>query len=189
LVIDDDEGSRAMLDMALADQGYEVIEAENGAEGLALAHTAQPHVILLDMRMPVMDGWAFAQAYQQQEGRQAALIVFTAAPNAPQRAAEVGADGYLAKPFKVPDLLTCIAEHLTEDSTDEARAASRRRIHWREAGERSYAFDRTTRRVVAACHHGVGTRWWVVLRHRAETHGPFGTLEQARSEAEKYLLA
>ena len=49
--------------------------------GLALARTTQPHVILLDMRMPVMDGWAFAQEYQRDEGRRAALIVFTAATN------------------------------------------------------------------------------------------------------------
>jgi CheY-like chemotaxis protein len=150
LVIEDDESIRAVLGMALADEGYEVIAAENGAEGLALAHTTQPHVILLDLRMPVMDGWAFAQAYQQQEGRGAALIVFTAATNAAQRAAEVGAAAYLTKPFKVPDLLTCIAEQLKEDSTYGVRAASGRRIHWREAGERSFAFDGTTRRVVAA---------------------------------------
>ena len=112
LVIDDDESIRAVLDMALADEGYEVIEAENGAEGLALARTMQPHLILLDMHMPVMDGRAFARAYQHEEGRQAALIVFTVETNAAQRAAEVGADAYLTKPFKVPDLLTCIAEHL-----------------------------------------------------------------------------
>jgi CheY-like chemotaxis protein len=79
----------------------------------------------------------FAQAYQQEEGRQAALIVFTAATNAPQRAAEVGADAYLAKPFKVRDLLTCIAEHLKEDSMYWVRASSGRRIHWRDAGERN----------------------------------------------------
>ena len=126
LVIEDDESIRAVLDMALSDEGYEVIEAENGAEGLALARTRQPHVILLDMRMPVMDGWAFAQEYQRDEGRQAALIVFTAATNAAQRAAEVGAAAYLTKPFKVRDLLTCIAEHLKEDSdaTDTSTGAT-----------------------------------------------------------------
>jgi two-component system chemotaxis response regulator CheY len=126
LVVDDDESIRAVLDMALADEGYEVIEAENGVQGLALARTAQPDLILLDMRMPVMDGWAFAQAYKQEEGRQVALIVFTAATNAAQRAAEVGADAYLTKPFKVPDLLTCIAEHLKEDSntTDTSTGAT-----------------------------------------------------------------
>src|SRR5205807_1611985 len=90
LIIEDDESIRAVLDMALSDEGYEVIEAENGAQGLALARTTQPHVILPDPRMPVMDGWAFAQEYQRDEGRQAALIVFTAATNAAQRAAEVG---------------------------------------------------------------------------------------------------
>jgi two-component system, chemotaxis family, chemotaxis protein CheY len=132
LVVEDDESIRAVLDMALSDEGYEVIEAENGAQGLALARTTQPHVILLDMRMPVMDGWTFAQEYQRDEGRRAALIVFTAATNAAQRAAEVGAAAYLTKPCKVRDLLTCIAEHLKDDgdatdtSTGAAQPAARR---------------------------------------------------------------
>jgi CheY-like chemotaxis protein len=78
------------------------------------------------MRMPVMDGWAFARAYHHEEGRGAALIVFTVATNAAQRAAEVGADAYLSKPFNVGDLLTCIAAHLKEDSdtTDTSPGAT-----------------------------------------------------------------
>ena len=126
LVIEDDESIRAVLDMALSGEGYEVIEAENGAEGLALAHTTRPHLILLDMRMSVMDGRAFAQAYQHEEGRQAALIVYAAATAAAQRAPEVGADAYLTKPLNVRDLPTCIAAHLKEDSnaTDASPGAT-----------------------------------------------------------------
>jgi hypothetical protein len=87
----------------------------------------------------------------------------------------------LTKPFKLGHLLAKVRYW--------ARAPSGRRIRWRDARERSYAFDRTTGRVVASCIHGVGTRWWVVLRDSAVTYGPFDTLEQAQSEAEKCLLA
>ena len=87
----------------------------------------------------------------------------------------------LTKPFKLGHLLAKVRYWV--------RASSGRRIHWRDRGGRSYAFDRTTGRVVASCIHGTGTRWWVVLRDATVTHGPFDTAEQARSEAEKYLLA
>ena len=107
LVVEDDESIRAVLDMALSDEGYEVIEAENGAQGLALARTTQPHVILLDMRMPVMDGWAVARALRGQ-GITVPIIVMTAAESARRWADEVGAEGYLAKPFGLDELLATV---------------------------------------------------------------------------------
>lgn len=67
-------------------------------------------------------------------------------------------------------------------------APSGERIHWRDWGERSYAFDRTTHRVVAWCIHTYA-RCSVVIRQPPETHGPFETLAAARAEAEKHLLA
>jgi CheY-like chemotaxis protein len=67
-------------------------------------------VILLDMRMPTMDGWAFAQAYDRLPELHAPVIVMTAAPDAATRAAEINAVAYLAKPFHLADLYACI-EH------------------------------------------------------------------------------
>jgi hypothetical protein len=87
----------------------------------------------------------------------------------------------LSKPFKLTHLLAKVRYWV--------RASSGRRLRWRDLGGHSYAFDRTTGRVVASCIDGVGTRWWVVLRDATVTHGPFDTLEQARSDAEKYFLA
>jgi two-component system chemotaxis response regulator CheY len=62
-----------------------------------------------------MDGWGFARAYRAQPGPHASIVVFTAAVNASQRAAEIGAQGYLAKPFNVDDLLDLVSEYLSHD--------------------------------------------------------------------------
>jgi CheY-like chemotaxis protein len=73
-----------------------------------------PAVILLDMKMPVMDGWAFASAYRQQSGPHAPIIVMTAAHDSRQRASEIAADGFIPKPFDLDDLLALIRRYLPE---------------------------------------------------------------------------
>ena len=65
LVVDDDAGIRDLLDLALTNAGYAVALAEDGAAALAMVEAVAPDVILLDMRMPVLDGWAFAEAYRR----------------------------------------------------------------------------------------------------------------------------
>jgi len=109
LVVDDDESIRDFVEMALADDGYEVVTAADGAAALALVGPTRPDVILLDMRMPVMDGWAFAAAYRDLPAPRAAVVVMTAARDAGERARQIAADAYLAKPFDLDDLLTCVA--------------------------------------------------------------------------------
>ena len=111
LVVDDDEGIRDLVAVVLADQGYEVSVAEHGAAALDLLRKERPAAILLDMRMPVMDGWAFAAAYRQLPAPHAPIIVLTAARDAAQRAAEIGADAALGKPFTVAELAACVAQY------------------------------------------------------------------------------
>ena|SRR5438093_782311 len=108
LVIDDDEGIRDVVSMALSAAGYEVVGVGDGAAALKRLATLQPAVILLDMWMPAMDGWAFAQAYEHLPEPRAPVIVMTAAHDAATRAAEIKAEGYLAKPFALSDLYACI---------------------------------------------------------------------------------
>ncbi len=112
LVIDDDEGIREMLEMALADEGYRVESAPNGAAGLELAARARPDLILLDMRMPIMDGWEFARAYRTRPGPHAPIVVVTAARDASDRAEQILADGYLAKPFSLDDLINVVGRFI-----------------------------------------------------------------------------
>ena len=108
LVIDDDEGTRDLVAMALSTLGYGVVSVGDGATALERLATLQPAMILLDMLMPTMDGWVFARLYEQQPGPHAPIIVLTAAPDAPARAAEIKADAWLAKPFHLGDLYACI---------------------------------------------------------------------------------
>ena len=108
LVVDDDEGIREFVSLVLEDEGYEVVTAPHGAAALEFVARRVPAVILLDMRMPVMDGWQFAQAYRQRPGPHAPIIVVTAAPDAGERAVQIGAAGVLAKPFHLAELLTLV---------------------------------------------------------------------------------
>jgi CheY-like chemotaxis protein len=86
--------------------------APDGATALHLLAEQAADVILLDMRMPGTDGWSFAAQYVQQETTRAPIIVLTAARDAAQRAHEIGAAGYLAKPFDLEALLDVVATHM-----------------------------------------------------------------------------
>jgi DNA-binding response OmpR family regulator len=109
LVIDDDPSIRQVVDYALTDEGYEVDLVSNGEAALAAIARHHPDVILLDMKMPVMDGWEFARRYRERYNHQAPIIAVTAAQDAAQRGADVGAEDYLAKPFDLDALVECIA--------------------------------------------------------------------------------
>lgn len=115
LVVDDDEGIREFVGMALADEGYEVVLASHGADALELARQHPPAIILLDMRMPIMDGWEFARTYRQRPGPHAPIIVITAARDADERAAQIAAEAVLAKPFQLADLLSVVGQYATPE--------------------------------------------------------------------------
>jgi CheY-like chemotaxis protein len=115
LVVDDDEAILRTVEATLADEGYTVLAASDGAAALDLVRQRSPSLILLDMKMPVMDGWGFARAYRAQPRPHAPIVVLTAAVNAGQRAAEIGARGYLAKPFNLDDLLAMVSQCLSHD--------------------------------------------------------------------------
>jgi two-component system chemotaxis response regulator CheY len=112
LVVDDDDVIVGFVAMALKDEGYDVLQAGNGAAALELTRAHQPGMILLDMKMPVMDGWAFARAYGEKPGSRAPIVVMTAAADAAERAADVGAEAFLPKPFNLDELLELV-ERLT----------------------------------------------------------------------------
>ncbi len=112
LIVDDDEDIRDFMELGLRDAGYRVLSADNGAAALAVLAQAGSDLILLDMRMPVMDGWAFARAYRQQPPPHVPIVVLTAARDAARRAAEIGADGFLSKPFDLDELTAAVKRHL-----------------------------------------------------------------------------
>ena len=116
LVIDDDPSILDTVSSILSGEGYQVMSASGGQEALALSRTWHPTLILLDMRMPVMDGWAVARALRE-AGSRVPIVVMTAAENARRWADEIGAAGHLAKPFALDDLIGTVERH----SADEHR--------------------------------------------------------------------
>jgi CheY-like chemotaxis protein len=104
LIVDDDQAIRDTLRDALELEGYPVALAANGQEALQAVEHGAPALILLDMRMPVMDGWTFARELKQR-GRAIPILVMTAAQSARKWAEEVGARDFVAKPFDLDDLL------------------------------------------------------------------------------------
>jgi two-component system, chemotaxis family, chemotaxis protein CheY len=107
LVIDDDPAIRTTVAEILMSEGYSVATAINGADGLQSIERIDPALVLLDMRMPILDGWGFARALQSR-GVQIPILVMTAAQDARRWAHEIDAQGYVAKPFDLIDLLDAV---------------------------------------------------------------------------------
>lgn len=101
LVIDDDIHHRDIIVTILRHHGYELLEADNGERGVQLALEQQPRVILMDVQLPVLDGWAATERLKRDD-RTAAIpiIIYTAHALEQDRlkSASAGADSYLAKP-------------------------------------------------------------------------------------------
>jgi DNA-binding response OmpR family regulator len=110
LVVEDDTSILDMIMQILRSEGYPVVGAKNGVEGLVECDRRTPSLILLDMRMPRMDGWQFAAALRVR-GIASPVVVMTAADNAKRWADEVGADGYVVKPFEFLELLASVEKH------------------------------------------------------------------------------
>ncbi len=107
LVIDDDPAILETVSEILEDEGYPVELATNGAEGLKVLDRMRPAVVVLDMRMPVLDGWRFARVLTER-GIKLPILVMTAAQDARRWAQEIGADGFLAKPFDLMALIDAV---------------------------------------------------------------------------------
>ncbi|HEV8635486.1 MAG TPA: response regulator [Chloroflexota bacterium] len=103
LVVDDDRAIRDMVQQALEFEGHTVETAADGVEALAAIERAHPAMVLLDMRMPLLDGWGVVRELKAR-AIGVPVVVMTAAQDARRWAEEAGAAAYLAKPFDLPDL-------------------------------------------------------------------------------------
>jgi two-component system chemotaxis response regulator CheY len=107
LVVDDDPTILAAVSETLDLEGYSVVTAINGAEALLAMERDPPALVLLDMRMPVLDGWGFMRAVRSR-GLEPPVVVMTATADALRWAAEIGAQGVLAKPFDLDELIAAV---------------------------------------------------------------------------------
>ncbi|MBI3969764.1 MAG: response regulator [Chloroflexi bacterium] len=108
LIVDDDHILCYVVIQALREEGHTVVAAPNGAAALAAVTHRAPDLILLDLRMPVMDGPEFVRAYRQLPHPRAPIITMTAATDARQWADQIGANGVLPKPFELADLFATV---------------------------------------------------------------------------------
>lgn len=108
LVIEDDPDMRGLLVLMLEEQGHIVRSAANGRAGLDAAHAVRPDVILLDMKMPVMDGWEFARRYRAEVPDASPILVMTAAEDPRKPADDIGAAGWLGKPVELDELFDTV---------------------------------------------------------------------------------
>jgi CheY-like chemotaxis protein len=112
LVVDDDEDMVEVMELLLHDAGYATRAAMNGQEALDAVARSMPALILLDMLMPVMNGWQFAREFRARYGHGVPIVVATAAEHVQHRGEEIDAAGVLPKPFEVSDLLRLVARHV-----------------------------------------------------------------------------
>jgi len=104
LVVDDEERLRVLLESYLAQEGYEVVTAADGQEAIYAARHHKPDLILLDLMMPVLDGYGFMRAHAKE--RQTPTIILTAKLDETDKVLglELGADDYVTKPFSLREL-------------------------------------------------------------------------------------
>ena len=107
LHIDDEAAIRLLARVTLENEGMEVIEAANGRTGIQLAKREQPDVILLNVNLPVLDGWQVAEELRNDEATREIPIVFLTARSALSdraRGFDLGAVDYVLKPFNPVEL-------------------------------------------------------------------------------------
>jgi CheY-like chemotaxis protein len=110
LIVDDDPDILQTLGLCLSTEGYRVVMAANGEEALEVLKNERPHVILLDLMMPVMDGWQFVAEMDARGQRSAPLLILSADRAVQGHAGNLRASGHLAKPFDLDELLTKVQQ-------------------------------------------------------------------------------
>lgn len=122
LVIDDDGQLCSTICEALRDDGFAAASVSHGAAALEMIKVNEPALLLLDLRMPIMDGWSFVQQYRRASAAPAAIIVMSANPDLPAIAQQLGADGHLRKPFDLAELRASVAARMDESAPPEGAA-------------------------------------------------------------------
>ena len=118
LLVEDNEMNRDMLSRRLTRKGHDVIIGEDGRKGVDLANSESPDVILMDMSLPVIDGWQATRLIKANEAtRRIPVIALTAHAMASDRekALEAGCDDYDTKPVELPRLLSKIEALIAAD--------------------------------------------------------------------------
>lgn len=126
LVVDDDADVRGFTESLLTVHGYVVVVAAHGKDAMQRLHDRCPDLIVLDLNMPVMDGWTFRRAQRDLVDRKCAavpVLLLTGEDDAPSHARTLRAVGAISKPFEPDDLLQAVSSVLAQRQARSARGS------------------------------------------------------------------
>ena len=128
LIVEDDKNIAELLQLYLEKEGYAVTLAEDGGQGLAKFRAIRPDIILLDIMMPVMDGWTVCKTIRAES--QTPVIMLTAKSETDDKITGLksGADDYITKPFEMREVLARIEAVLRRSSGNSGATPSRRLV-------------------------------------------------------------
>jgi len=115
LIVEDQEDNRAILRDLLSQAGYDLIEAADGGEGVELAQKERPDLILMDIQLPVIDGYEATRRIKGNAALKSIPIIAVtsyALSGDEAKARAAGCDGYVTKPFSPRDLLAKVREYM-----------------------------------------------------------------------------
>ena len=120
LIVEDEANIRELLRLYLEREGYTVLEAENGVEGIKKWKSDKPDMLLLDVMMPVMDGWAVCREIRAESD--VPIIMLTAKGETADRGSglEMGADDYIVKPLEMPEVIARVRAVFRRMAPDDA---------------------------------------------------------------------
>ena len=120
LIVEDEANIRELLRLYLDREGYTVLEAENGVEGIKKWKSDKPDMLLLDVMMPVMDGWAVCREIRAESD--VPIIMLTAKGETADRVSglEMGADDYIVKPLEMPEVIARVRAVFRRMASDDA---------------------------------------------------------------------
>lgn len=120
LIVEDEANIRELLRLYLEREGYTVLEAENGVEGIKKWKSDKPDMLLLDVMMPVMDGWAVCREIRAESD--VPIIMLTAKGETADRVSglEMGADDYIVKPLEIPEVIARVRAVFRRMAPDDA---------------------------------------------------------------------
>jgi CheY-like chemotaxis protein len=114
LLVEDNEMNRDMLSRRLQRRQYQVISADNGATAVELAKQKRPDLILMDMELPVKDGWTASAEIKRLLDIPIIALTAHALSGDKEKALAAGCDGYATKPIDFPALLDTIEQHINK---------------------------------------------------------------------------
>jgi CheY-like chemotaxis protein len=128
LVVEDNPDNRILITDVLSSLDYEVLVAEDGEEGVAMAQAEKPDLILMDLSLPKMDGWAATTKIKASDGlKDIPIVALTAHAMVGDRekALSAGCDDYISKPIDLRELASKLAHFLGSSSGESSDAASK----------------------------------------------------------------